>query len=150
VKRDFRKLKSQCSSRQVQCEKTDANSVGAFMLDRDDGLQTFGGISRSNGVAFYVPPVRHAGSRQAYGAGRQVRQDAVRAQERSPNYRVVAAWFGFLLLIGAGAFAFGMVIHSEATAKAPAPPPEAIYYCAMSVEMPAFELCKEMKGTRDI
>jgi hypothetical protein len=74
----------------------------------------------------------------------------VRAQERAPNYRVVAAWPGFLPLIGAGAFAFGMVIHSEATAKAPAPPPEAIYYCAMSVEMPAFELCKEMKGTRDI
>jgi hypothetical protein len=46
----------------------------------------------------------------------------MRAQERAPNYRVVAAWSGFLLLIGAGAFAFGMAIHNEGPATPPAPP----------------------------
>jgi hypothetical protein len=54
----------------------------------------------------------------------------MRAQERAPDYRVVAAWSAFLLLIGAGAFVVGMAIHNEATAKSPAPRPEPIYYCA--------------------
>jgi hypothetical protein len=58
-----------------------------------------------------VPPIRDAGSGQASGAGRQLRQGAVRPPERAPNYRVVAAWSGFLLFIRAGAFAFGMAIH---------------------------------------
>jgi hypothetical protein len=55
-----------------------------------------------------------------------------------------------LILIGAGAFVLGMAFHNEATAKPPAPRPEPIYYCATGEEMPAFEPCKEMKGTRDI
>lgn len=46
-------------------------------------------------------------------------EGAVRPQERAPNYPIVAAWSGFLLLIGAGAFALGMAIHNEATAKPP-------------------------------
>jgi hypothetical protein len=64
--------------------------------------------------------------------------------------RVVAAWSGFLLLIGAAAFAVGMAIHNEALAKQYAPRPEPIYYCATGAEIPAFEPCKEMKGQRDI
>jgi hypothetical protein len=90
-------------------EKTDSNSFGAAMLDRDNGLQ-----------------------------------------ERAPDYRVVAAWSGFLLSIGAGAFALGMAIHNEAHAKPPAPRPEPIYYCTTGAEFPAFEPCKEQQGERDI
>jgi hypothetical protein len=74
----------------------------------------------------------------------------MRAEERAPDYRVVVAWSGFLAFIGAGAFALGMAIHNEATAKSPAPPPEPIYYCATGAEMPAFEPCKERKDQRDI
>jgi hypothetical protein len=74
----------------------------------------------------------------------------VRAQERAPDYRVVAAWSAFLLFIGAGAFVLGMAIHTEATAKPPAPPPEPIYYCATGAELPAFEPCRERKDQRDI
>jgi hypothetical protein len=36
-------------------EKTDANSLGAALLDWDDGLQKYRRGARSNGVAFYVP-----------------------------------------------------------------------------------------------
>jgi hypothetical protein len=43
-----------------------------------------------------------------------------------------------------------MAIHNEATAKPPAPRPASIYNCATGAELPAFEPCKEMKGTRDI
>jgi hypothetical protein len=53
-------------------------------------------------------------------------------------------------LIGAAAFALGMAIHSETLAQQRPPRPEPIYYCATGVEFPAFEPCKEMKGTRDI
>jgi hypothetical protein len=74
----------------------------------------------------------------------------VRAQERAPNCPLVAAWSGFLLLIGAGAFALGIAIHSETLAAQKSPHPEPIYYCATGVEMPAFEPCKDMKSTRDI
>jgi hypothetical protein len=131
-------------------EKKHAHSVGSFMLDRDDGLQTDRRISRSNGVAFYVPELRHGRGGQASGASGQLRQGGVRPQERAPDYRVVAAWSGFLLFIGAGAFALGMAIHNEALAKQQAPRPEPIYYCATGAEFPAFEPCKEMKGQRDI
>jgi hypothetical protein len=54
----------------------------------------------------------------------------MRAQERAPNYPVIAAWSAFLLFIGAGAFVVGMAIHNEATAKPLAPRPASIYYCA--------------------
>jgi hypothetical protein len=74
----------------------------------------------------------------------------VSPQERAPDYRAVAAWSGFLIFIGAGAFMLGMVIHNEATIKPPAPRPEPIYYCATGAEMPAFEPCKAMKDPRDI
>jgi hypothetical protein len=104
----------------------------------------------SNGVAFYVPEIRTGGSDQASGARRQIRQGALRAQERSPDYRVVAAWSTFLLLIGVGAFVVGMAVHNEATAKPPAPRPESIYYCATGAELPAFEPCKQEKDQRDI
>jgi hypothetical protein len=70
----------------------------------------------------------------------------MRAQERAPNYRVVAAWSAFMIFIGAAAF---VAFHNEATAKPPAARPEPIYYCATGAELPAFEPCKEMKGTRD-
>jgi hypothetical protein len=33
-------------------------------------------------------------------------------QGRAPDYRVVAAWSAFLVLIGAGAFALGMAFHN--------------------------------------
>jgi hypothetical protein len=74
----------------------------------------------------------------------------MRAQERAPDYRVVAAWSAFLLFIGAGAFVIGMAIHTEATAKPPVPRPASIYYCATGAELPAFEPCKERKDQRDI
>jgi hypothetical protein len=127
-----------------------ADSVGLALLDWDDRLQKYRGSSRSNGVAFCVSPLRDGGSRQASRAGRQVRQGAMRPQERAPNYRVVAAWSGFLLFVGAVAFALGMAIHNQALAQQPAPPLRPIYYCATGFEMPAFEPCKEIKGTRDI
>jgi hypothetical protein len=37
--------------------------------------------------------------------------------ERGPDYRAAAAWSGFLVLIGAVAFALGMAVHYEAHAK---------------------------------
>jgi hypothetical protein len=64
---------------------------------------------------------------------------AMRPQERAPDYRVVAAWSGFLLFIGAGAFALGMAIHNEAIAQQHTPHPEPIYYCATGEEMPLYE-----------
>jgi hypothetical protein len=60
------------------------------------------------------------------------------------------AWSGFLLFIGAGAFALGMAIHNKTLAAQRPPRPKPIYYCATGVEMPAFEPCKEIKGRRDI
>jgi hypothetical protein len=86
---------------------------------------------------------------QQFMQDRQVRQGAMRAQERAPDYRVVAAWSAFLIRI-AGAFVLGMAIHNEATAKPPAPRPEQIYYCATGGEMPAFEPCRDRKDQRDI
>ena len=71
-------------------------------------------------------------------------------QERSPDYRVVAAWSAFLIFIGAGAFAVGMAIHNEAHAKPPAPRPEPIYYCATGEEIPLYEPCRDRKDQRDI
>ena len=83
-------------------EKTDANSFGAALLDRNDGLQKYRGVCRSNGVAFYLPAIRYGGGGQTSGAGRQVRQSAMRSQERAADYSVVLAWSGLLLFIGAG------------------------------------------------
>jgi hypothetical protein len=131
-------------------EKTDVNSLGAALLDRNDGLQKYRGGSGSNGVAVYVPSIRDGGSGQASGAGRQIRQGGVRPQKRAPDYPVVAAWAGFLLFIGGGAFAIGMAIHNEAIAQQRPPRPEPVYYCATGVEMPMFEPCKEMKDQRNI
>jgi hypothetical protein len=109
-------------------EKTNVDSVGFALLDRNDGLQTHRGVSRSIGAAFYVPDLRHGRGRQTSGAGRQVRQGGVRPQKRAPNYPVVAARAGFLLFIAASAFALGMAIHNEAIAQQHTPRPEAIYY----------------------
>jgi hypothetical protein len=131
-------------------EKTNVDSVGFALLDRNDGLQTHRGVFRSIVAAFYVPDLRHGRGRQTPGAGRQVRQGGVRPQERAPIYRVVVTWAGFLLFIGAGAFALGMAIHNEALAKQQTPRPEPIYYCATGVEMPLYQPCKEMKSERDI
>jgi hypothetical protein len=36
----------------------DVNSVGSFVHDRNDGLQTDRGVSRPVRVAFYVPDLR--------------------------------------------------------------------------------------------
>ena len=132
-------------------EKTDANSLGAALHDRDDGLQADRRVSRPIRAAFYVPHIQHGRGRQTSGVRWQVRQGEVRPQERAPDYAVVAGWSGFLLSIGAGAFALGMVIHNDTLpAQQHAPRAERIYYCAAGVEMPAFEPCKEMKGQRDI
>jgi hypothetical protein len=105
-----------------------AYSFGSSMLDRNDGLQTARGSSRSIGVAFHVPDIWHGRGRQAPGASGQVRQGGVRPQERTPDYPVVAAWAGFLLFIAAGALALGMAIHNEALAKQHTPGPEPIHY----------------------
>jgi hypothetical protein len=131
-------------------ENKHADGIGPTLFDRDIGLQTSRRGSGSNGIAFYVPEIRTGRSGQALGAGRQVRQGAMRAQERAPDYRVVAAWSAFLLLIGAGAFVVGMAIHNEAHAKQHAPRPEPIYYCATGEEIPLYEPCKDMKAQRDI
>ena len=74
----------------------------------------------------------------------------MRAQARAPDYRVVAAWSAFLVLISAGAFAIGMAFHNEAIAQHKPPAPEPIYYCATGAELPAFEPCKDRKDERDI
>jgi hypothetical protein len=105
-------------------ENKHADGIGAALLDRNDGLQEYRGGSRSNGVAFYVPEIRTRGSGQTFGAGRQVRQGAMRPQERAPDYRVVAAWSFFLLFIGAGAFVVGMAIHNESFAQQRPPRPD--------------------------
>jgi hypothetical protein len=131
-------------------ENKDADSLGLALLDWDDRLQKYSGSSRSNGAAFYVHEIRTGRGGPASGARGQVRQSAVRAQERAPNYPVVAAWSAFMIFIGAAAFVLGMAFHNEATAKPPAPRPEPIYYCATGEEMPLYEPCKEMKGQRDI
>jgi hypothetical protein len=60
-----------------------------------------------------------------------------------PSQHEVAAWAGFLLFIGAGAFALGMAIHNEALAKQNTPRPEQIYYCATGEEMPLYEPCRD-------
>jgi hypothetical protein len=72
------------------------------------------------------------------------------AQERAPDYRVVAAWSAFLLFIGAGAFVVGMAIHNETLAAQRPPHPEPIYYCATGEEIPLYEPCKDKKDQRDI
>ena len=74
----------------------------------------------------------------------------MRPQERAPDYRVVAAWSAFLILMGAGAFVVSMAIHNEATAKQPAPRPEPIYYCATGEEIPLYQPCKDRKDQLDI
>jgi hypothetical protein len=60
----------------------------------------------------------------------------VRLQERAPDYRAVAAWAGFLIFVGAGAFAIGMAMHNETLAAQRPPHPEPIYYCARGEEKP--------------
>ena len=112
--------------------------------------RAYRGVSRSNGVAFYVPNLRHGRSGQAPRARGQFRQGAVRPQKRAPNYPVVLACSGFLLFIGLGVFALGMAIQNEAIAEQHTPCPKPIYYCATGAELPAFEPCKEMKSLRDI
>ena len=130
-------------------EKKNAHSIDSFMLDRNDGLQTGRGVARSMGVAFNAPPMRYIRGSQAPGGRRQVRQRRVSVQQRPPDYRVIAAWSGFLVLIGAAAFALGMAIHYEAHAKQ-ALRPTPIYYCSTGAEMPIYEPCKEMKGQREV
>jgi hypothetical protein len=147
---DYSRRCSRDYQRCIDMENKDADSLDIALLDWDDRLQKYSGSFRSNGVAFYVPPIRNGGSRQASGARGQVRQGAVRAQERAPNYRVVAPWSGFLIFIGAGAFVVGVPFHNEATAKPPAPRPGPIYYCATGEEMPLYEPCRDKKDQRDI
>ena len=118
----------------------------------NDGLQTNRRVFRSNGVAFHVFDMQHGRGGQAYSARGQVRQGGVRPQEDAPNYRVVAAWAGFMLFIGAGAFAIGMAIHNEAHANhlVPQARESSIYYCATGEEMPLYEPCRDRKEQRDI
>src|SRR5262249_51490973 len=74
----------------------------------------------------------------------------MRPQERAPDYRVVAGWSAFLVLIGAGAFVLGMVIHNETLAALRPPHPEPIYYCATGEDMPEVEPCRDERlGDRD-
>src|ERR1700751_1483438 len=120
-----------------------ADGIGPALLDRNDGLQEYRGGPRSIRAAFYVPEIRTGRGGQASGARGQVRQGAMRAQERAPDYRVVAAWSGFLIFIGAAAFVMGRAIHNEAPARPPPPRPEPIYYCGTGEEIPLYEPCKE-------
>jgi hypothetical protein len=130
--------------------ETNANSIGFALLDRNNGLQTNRGVFRSNGVAFPVFDIWHGRGDQAYRARGQVRQGGVGPQEGAPNYRVVAAWAGFMLFIGAGAFAIGMAIHNEANHLVPQARESSIYYCATGQEMPLYEPCRDRKEQRDI
>jgi hypothetical protein len=58
---------------------------------------------------------------------------------------------GFLLLIGAGVWCFGMTIpNAQAHRRVPQAGKTSIYYCATGVELPAFLPCKNMKAQRDI
>jgi hypothetical protein len=58
---------------------------------------------------------------------------------------------GFLLLIGAGVWWFGMTIpNAQAHHRVPQAGKTSIYYCATGVELPAFLPCKNMKAQRDI
>ena len=74
----------------------------------------------------------------------------MRPQERATDYRVVAAWSGFLLFIGAGDFAVGIAIHNETLAAQHASRPESIYYRATGEDLPLYEPCKDRKDQRDI
>jgi hypothetical protein len=74
----------------------------------------------------------------------------MRAQERAPNYRVVAAWTALMIFMGAGAFVIGMAIHNETLAAQRPPQPESIYCCATGEEIPLYEACKDRKDQRDI
>ena len=70
--------------------------------------------------------------------------------ERAQDYRVVAAWSGFLLFTGADAFVLGMAIHNETLAAPRPPPPEPSYDCARGEEIPLYEPCKDRKDQGDI
>jgi hypothetical protein len=132
-------------------EKIDANSLDAALLDWDDRLQKYSASARSNGVALYVPDLRHGRSGQASGTRRQVRQGVVRPQKRAPDYRVVAAWGALMVLIGAGFWVFGTALHNQApAAQQQAERHQSIYYCSTGVETPPFEPCKDTKDQRDI
>src|SRR6516225_1507988 len=128
------------------------DSIDSFVHDAKDGLPNDRGVSRPVRTAFYVAYLRHGRGRKASGAGRQVRQGGVCPQEGAPNYRVVAAWAGFMIFIGAGALAIGMAIHNEAHANhlVPQARESSIYYCATGEEMPLYEPCRDRKEQRDI
>jgi hypothetical protein len=81
-------------------ENKHADGIGRSLLDRNGGLQKYRGGSRLNGVAYYVPDLRHGASGEARGAEWQVRQGGVRPQERAPNYLIAIV----LLCIGVGAW----------------------------------------------
>jgi hypothetical protein len=108
-------------------------------------------IDQSQALAERPTPaiVNHRGRPQSLRIA-ILRPTGVGPQERAADYRVVAAWSAFLILIGAGAFVVGMAIHNEATAKPPAPRLEPIYYCATGEEIPLNQPCKERKDERNI
>jgi hypothetical protein len=93
-------------------------------------LQEYRGVFRSIGAAFYVHEIRTGRGSTASGAGRQVRQGGVCAQERTPDYRVVAAWSAFLIFLGSGALVIGMAMHNDALANQHVPEARksSIYY----------------------
>jgi hypothetical protein len=71
----------------------------------------------------------------------------MRPQERATDYRVVAAWSGFLLFIGAGAFALGMAFRNEPQAnhRVAQARESSIYYCATGQGIPLYEPCRDRK-----
>src|SRR5215467_6202706 len=103
-------------------KKTDANSLGAALHGRNDGLEADRGVSRPVRAAFCVPYIRHGRGRQTSVARWRVRQGGVRTRERAQDYPIVAAWPGFLLSIGAGACALGIAIHNKTPAAQKHPP----------------------------
>src|ERR1700758_3969884 len=64
--RSTKRLNARLESNMMENNKH-ADSIGAALLDRNDGLQEYRQGPGSNGVAFYVPEVRTGGGGQASG-----------------------------------------------------------------------------------
>ena len=105
------------------------------MLYGNDGLQTDRGGPRFNRSCLLCASstALEEAAKHPVPAGKFVRVAA--STKACSDYRVVAAWFGFLTFIGTGAFVLGMAIHNEAIARQQPPRPERIWLRA-EVDMP--------------
>ena len=105
------------------------------MLYGNDGLQTDRGGPRFNRSCLLCASstALEEAAKHPVPAGKFVRVAA--STKACSDYRVVAAWSGFLTFIGTGAFVLGMAIHNEAIAQQQPPHPEPIWLRA-EVDMP--------------